>query len=350
MKAFPLVESCGDSFQVGLQHGEQAREQIAACLDRLCPVQARSESCRVLARRIERGIQHRMPEALEEIRGIAAGSGQTYDDILLLNLAIELRGEDILPPRPACTLIGASGRETLVAKSIDVGLGDDRFLICQRVCPDKGYGFLHITYAGTIWTDGGVNVAGLVQTNSSLVGRHCDWSAFPVFIMARRLLQECGNTQEAISFQRNYHTINWGANILIGDARGEITVLEKIGTQTCRLPQVTRSRGGQMEKLVCAGNHRHFSHPPTHLTGNHSLETNSRMRLNNLSRRLGRMEVSAGGIIELLQDHSRQGAICQHGQDGLHTVGAIIASSQAFRLHVARGYPCQSPFFDLSLA
>lgn len=349
MIGFPIVATQGTPFEMGLQHGRQARKQIQDCFHRFCPPQGRTEERRGRVATIEKTVAQRMPGALEEMRGIAEGAGLPYKDILLLNLSIELWREEIFVPANDCALIGMAGEEPLVAKTMDMVLGDDDYVICHRARPSSGYDFLHVTYAGTIWTDGGVNTAGLAQSNSSLESNRNEWSNFPVFIMARYLLQACGTVSQALEVAERYDAINSGSNMLLGDRSGDFAVIEKSVAQGVRRLEADPGTPGQVGEVIFATNHSVTAQMEPFLGGSETLLANSRERFENLTRLAGDVERDVEGMLSLLRDHASRGGICQHGQGGLHTIGAFVASPEEARLWVARAYPCQSEFRSYTL-
>jgi len=86
MTAFPIIDTEGTPYEMGLQHGQQASGQIRACFDHLCPSEGRTNERRQRAATIEQTVAERMPEALEEMRGIAEGADSPYENILLMYL------------------------------------------------------------------------------------------------------------------------------------------------------------------------------------------------------------------------------------------------------------------------
>ena len=349
MIGFPIVETEGTPYEMGLQHGRQARKRIQACFDRFCPPQGRTKERRGRAATIKRTVAQQMPEALEEMRGIAEGAGLPYEDILLLNLSIELWREEIFAPPERCTLIGMAGKEPLVAKTIDMVPGDDDYIICHRARPSSGYDFLHITYAGTLWTDGGVNAAGLAQSNSSLESNRNNWSNFPVFITARYLLQVCGTVSEAIEVAGRYDAINSGSNILLGDSSGDFAVIEKTVAQAVRRLEAESKTPGQVGEVIFATNHSVTAEMEPFLGGSETLLANSQQRFGNLTHLARGVKRDLEGMIFLLRDHASPGGLCQHGQGGLHTIAAFVALPRQATLWIARGYPCQNDFRPITL-
>jgi isopenicillin-N N-acyltransferase-like protein len=290
-----------------------------------------------------------LPEALEEMRGIADGSGLPYEDILLLNFSVELWGEALFGSSGRCSLIGVAGENPLLAKTIDMSLGDDRYVICQRVHPKSGHSFLHVTYAGTIWTDGGVNDAGLAQTNSTLQSNSFDRSGLPIFIVARNLLQYCQNVAEAIEMVGKCRAINQGSNILLGDANSNLVVVEKSISQGLRSWERKPHCDGQIGDVIFATNHSLTPEMEGYLSGSETFLSNSRERLANLKRKVREMARTVEGVMALYRDHSLPGAICQHGEASLHTTGAFIIVPKQRRIWIASGYPCASEYSLLAL-
>jgi isopenicillin-N N-acyltransferase-like protein len=349
MTAFPIVDTQGTPYQMGLQHGQQARHKIQGCIERLCPLEGRTVERRQHAAMVKETIAERMPAALEEMHGIAEGADMPFEDVLLMNLSVELWREELIRPSKACTLVGVAGKEALVAKTMDATPGDDRYMICHRARPSSGYSFLHLTYAGTLWTDGGVNAAGLGQSNSSLESNTCNWSGFPVFILARYLLQVCETVAHAINVTERYDGINSGGNILLGDMSGDFAALEKTVGQTVRRLETVPNMAGQVGDVIFATNHGVTEEMEPFLGGSEGLLANSQERFDNLTRRARDMNKDLEGTISLLRDHTAPGGICQHGQGGLHTIGALIALPEETELWIARGPPCQNEFRPVTL-
>jgi isopenicillin-N N-acyltransferase-like protein len=90
MSRLPLIEISGPARERGRQHGEQAREQIERSIawyreQFTATASLRWETVVENATRWEPLVEAYLPEALEEIRGIAEGSGFRYEEILALN-------------------------------------------------------------------------------------------------------------------------------------------------------------------------------------------------------------------------------------------------------------------------
>ena len=90
MTRMPLVEISGPPRERGRQYGEAAREPIARSVawysEQFTATAALSwDTVLANARRWEPFVEAYLPEELEEMEGIAEGSGRRYEEILALN-------------------------------------------------------------------------------------------------------------------------------------------------------------------------------------------------------------------------------------------------------------------------
>jgi isopenicillin-N N-acyltransferase-like protein len=347
--SFPFIDTAGSPYEVGFQHGRCAADQIRATFRRFCRYGIGDAGAReALNGRIETTLSNRWPEAMAEIRGIADGAGMDYAQIRDLNFAVELWSDTFLDASTAraCTLLRVAGLQepyaALLAKSVDQEEGDEAYMLIQRVQPADGYRFVHVTFAGSIGTDGGVNEQGLAEVNSALCTRACNLQGFPVFIMARRLLQHSANVAEAVRLAEACDAINYGANILLGDAGGDCAIVERSVTR-----QAVRRADGA--RTMYATNHSLAPELADLLTGSPKLLANSHERFARVAVTAERPPASLDEVQSLFCDHSQPGGICQHGEGGMHTVAGLVVSPLLRQLWVTHGSPCQNPFVSVSL-
>ncbi len=346
--AFPLIETAGRPYEMGYQHGRQAASLIRATYERFCRHDVGSGAARRdLREKIEATVGRLRPQALEEMRGIADGAGIAYGQIRELNFSIELWSDTFLLPPAArgCTLVGLKGATNgwLIGKTVDVTLGDEQYVVIQRAQPAEGRRFIHVTYAGTLWTDGGVNETGLVEVNSSLETSARNPDGFPVFLMARDLLQHSAAVSEAVSLATASDGINFGANILLADAAGDCAVVERSVTrQAVRRPEP----GG---RVLFAANHSLAPELDGVAGGSSILLANSRERFEHVSGLSPALDDPLETLQAMFCDHTRLGGLCQHGQGDLHTIGSVIAGSASRRLWIAAGAPCENPYLPITM-
>src|SRR5437763_1390479 len=138
----PLIEvDAGEPRERGRQHGEQAREQIAASIEfyrrefeqrtGLGWDEVRSRTPRWVPL-----IEAYHPDALEEVRGIAEASGFGFEEILALNGRGELRaGDPFGGERPAeggSAPRDAVGSEGCTSFSLSQGAAGDGHVYCGQ--------------------------------------------------------------------------------------------------------------------------------------------------------------------------------------------------------------------------
>ena len=94
MSIFPHIEIEGTSYEIGYQEGENFREQIQEALRVIKNVYGLFKPgvgrAKELSRKFIEVIRDYNADYLEEIRGVADGSGFEFEDILALNCRSEL--------------------------------------------------------------------------------------------------------------------------------------------------------------------------------------------------------------------------------------------------------------------
>ena len=103
---YPFIELKGSALQRGVTYGQSAAEQIDRNIKFYASVFQSSagidwEKAKSLAAKFLPVIQKYSPESIEEMKGIAQGSGKSFEDILTLNC----RSEVLFANSDACTCI-----------------------------------------------------------------------------------------------------------------------------------------------------------------------------------------------------------------------------------------------------
>ena len=251
-QAVPRIELAGPARERGRRYGEAAASRIAvsvACYGEMFAIAGMDwKQVAERARPLEAVIERAFPEALEEIDGIAAGSGISYDTLLAMNARTEL-----LPPdyrarvaaatgmTPAadgaineCTSFalapaGAGGREpgppVWLAQNWDWLGGQRDALVLLDVVPERGPRYLTVTEAGML-AKIGCNERGLGVTLNILRsfddGRR---PGMPVHILLRALLS-CESVAQGLEFARAQAHYTSSSNVLMADASGAMVSLE----------------------------------------------------------------------------------------------------------------------------
>jgi isopenicillin-N N-acyltransferase-like protein len=332
-----LVEAVGDRAAVGEAIGRQARDLIRRATRLVYQSRGFDESLSERLHAIEQRLADAIPRVLDEVRGVAAGAGIEYEDALMLSVGSEIGG--VLPGY--CSLIGCPNKGGVVlSKNLDAPRALGPLQIVERIELRGGLRFLHVTTAGAIWSDGGINEAGLGLVNASLVPRNGDPNGLPDGILAREILLRCEDVKAAVALSEAYPFGIFGENLIIGDTTGRVVLIEKLP----RARQYVHEGGVQI-----ATNHTVSAALSDRISTIASLRQNSETRRHHLSSEFSRAgAVTVTRLREVLAGHT--GRVCQHGADGLWTIASLIASPADGRLRVALGPPCvtKHQVFELS--
>ncbi|MCW5980445.1 MAG: hypothetical protein KIT09_20345 [Bryobacteraceae bacterium] len=353
-----VVAVSGAGYERGLEHGKQLREPIR----RLVADWKQSireiygqEPDGFLTRFLKRfdylpAVRQWTPDLLAEVRGIAAGSGMSFEDIFALQLfndefwlnAGALRGD-------RCSALGIRGSSgNFVAQNMDLRGMLNGFQVVLRTRDATGFETLALTHAGLIGLTG-VNQAGVGVVVNALTQLRWAGEGLPVAFVIRGLLER-KSREDAIAFLRRV-THATGQNYLVGTP-------DSVGS-------FEASVGGVAEYVPRAG-------VPVLLHTNHPLastdfrpeydraakETNSVERLNSLASRLSKPP--AGNVVDAIKQALRAKdspahPVCRRfeGRQGSFTFGSVIYElSPRPKAWVTPGPPDQSEYreFELLLA
>lgn len=339
---FQHLTLSGSPYERGRQHGEQAASLIEKAV-RYYNRYSENERPELdaEAKRIEENLYRWCPETVEEMRGIAGGSGLPYPEILLLNVNYEVQAR----PGRHCTVLGLpdTADGPLIAKTDDVYPEERELETFYRVEPEQGYVYSYYAIAGTLWAVGGVNEMGLVQAMTGLTpSRDQNPGGIPSCIFLKLVLERCATTQAAIELSRAWPLLRWGHTLTLADpSANEIVIIEDY-------PTTVAIRRSDCEPLVQT-NHCLLAETAS-LMGTVAeqnqafpgLWENSHNRYENAARLAGEIPRSVEGLKRFLGDHSEPGAICQHGQANLHTSFAMILAPRQRAMLVAEGYGCET--------
>jgi hypothetical protein len=338
------VEMDGSPYEMGVQHGQQVAALIRETVDHYGSYEAATPEVRAALRAIEATLEGRAHKLLEEMRGIAWGAGLAYEDILHLNAVYDARG-DLLHSGRRCTAVGLPSTPDgpLVAKTDDVGLDERHFETWYRARPATGLPYLYYAFAGSVWNQGGINGAGLVVAMTGLrpAGER-NLDGIPSLIFLRMVLAACATVEEALAFTWANPLRGYGCSMTMADPSVEaITVVENY-------PALAAVRRYTREPSV----HTNLplwpetqALPPDEgwlaLYDRPGFEANTQARLDNAARLADEIPGTVDGLKQFLGNHAPTGAICQHGQTGLHTSVAMIMVPRQRAMIAAEGYGCE---------
>jgi hypothetical protein len=259
------MELRGSPFALGKSYGEQVAKGIRN--NRHYLLNAKGWGCNVLSimddpkfnrwvGRREELIGDNWPWLLEEIRGVAAGSGVAYKEILLLNLRAWWYNDEELVRRWGYAKekdhkAGDTQCTGLVTKLADGtiacagALDDGAFVYNGAVMyrPENGYHYLSFPITGTIWGSMGMNDQGLcVRAASGSFVRAaiatmehdaCEYSELNQDIVFGVILRTCKTAEEARLVCEKFP---FNGNIMLVDAGGAVVTMQNTPSGPVYLP------------------------------------------------------------------------------------------------------------------
>jgi hypothetical protein len=206
-----VVDLGGTPYERGLAHGEALREEIAEMLGRWRKDVARRGldadafvAKFLAATSYDEAARRWTPALLDEVRGIAAGAGQSFEEIYAYQLIDEVWAQAPRLFREKCTTIGVDrdgDRPALVAQNLDIPPWMHAFPTVLRIRhPDRDLESLVVTIPGLIGANGVNSRRVAVGVNTILQIRPCT-DGLPVAFVVRGLLEQ-GSHGDALAFLR----------------------------------------------------------------------------------------------------------------------------------------------------
>ncbi len=340
----------------GRSYGSQARAEISRSIEgyRMAFGHYRGWSWAEAVRRAAayaEAIEEFHPPSMEEIRGIAEGSGTDTEDILALNVRSELMfaGPDAPPSRRSrccteCTsfavLPPATRDRGYLAQNWDWLPFSERTTVLLEVCrPDGNPGYVTLVEAGLL-AKSGHNSAGLALCTNTLVSaRDTGQPGVPYHILLRALL-DAKNLGDAVGVIMDAQKALSG-NFMLAHADGlAINVEASAGGA-----DAVRTQLPEQGILVHSN---HFLHPDlAKLDAHLASSPNTLLRLYSASSRLQQQDLALNDVIAATTDHRNHPAgVCGHGNpndpdaERYMTIGSVIYELATQSMFVAAGNPC----------
>jgi len=291
------------------------------------------------------------PDLLEEIKGIAEGSGQSFNNILGLQLMDEewifgLRRQ-LDRPTTKCTAFGIPNQHAGISyagQNMDIGSWvDGNQVILRMMSSETSPEALIFSIAGSIGLNG-LNANGLGVTCNTLSQLNASTGGLPVLFIVRSILEK-QTIDQAEQFLRSIQHAS-GQNFILS-AQGDMRCFECCGTS------VVRYAPKDLKGRVFHSNHPLVNKDISAIAElTRARSKNTEARLDSICNRLG--DVSQTFTLEEIKE-----ALAAHddpenpvsrntnneGSSMGFTAGASIYElSATARLHLAAGPPCETAF------
>ncbi len=236
------VTFSGSGYELGLQHGKALKKEISEVIGawkKNTSFNLKKDADIVLKdffeyAKFDKAIKKWTPELYNEIRGIADGSNQELNDVMVLNLLDEFWVYIANLQNHHCSSLGVparNGKPGYISQNMDLENYTDGFQVLMRLNrTDERPEQLILTHPGLIALNGmneqriGVCVNTLMQLKASLSG-------LPVAFVIRRIINST-DKDELLSFIQTVNHAS-GQNYIIG-IRGEVYDFEASANQVVR--------------------------------------------------------------------------------------------------------------------
>ena len=338
--AFFPIELEGEPYGIGYKRGWLFRYHIRSIAEtRLSKIPEKEEKIQ-LAKYIEKVLKDNYPELVEELRGMADGSGIGYEEMLLINAWWDK------PWWCSNVALTETSLGPILGSSLDIGYPPDVTMMHYK--PKQGYSFVTVGQVDLIGSARAMNEKGLCVGGSSVKATDTG-KGFPRYTLLRVAIQYCATVDEVLElFKRFREGLYNPGNYIFLDRNGDAVVIEQTNTGfTVRRPE----KGG----IACTNHYESPEAQKYQYTGYDWLWVirNSEERYRNFMDFIKTADRSKPieSMMMVIRSHG-PGGICQHG--GEHqlcaTVGFIMLPGQR-EFHVSQppGFYCKSKFIKYTV-
>jgi len=228
-RTLKVINLSGSNYEMGFQHGQQLKSEIDQVIVKWKQNIANNfngNADSILHEFFEyahfmHAIQKYAPELLEEVKGIAAGSGQNFEDMLGLNLMDEywvyLNNKQNGVESHHCTCVGVPASKThpaYLAQNMDIEKYLDGYQVLMRISangnrPEQ----LIFTFPGCLGLNG-LNNNSIASCENTVLQLKASNEGLPVMFVVRRIIGST-NKDELLKFIQTVPHAS-GQNYMIG--------------------------------------------------------------------------------------------------------------------------------------
>lgn len=338
------VETSGSYYEMGRRFGRATRLAIGSIID-FTGSRFRDWDEAKFKRARERHMAYTeklCPELIEEVTGIADGSGFPFQRIYLASFYASMGagGEE-------CSnfIFTETPEGPLLASTVDLPVHEGKHAGVRLARPKGEMAFLGSAWPGTVWVSRAINEAGLAIGGSS-----CSASVpapenfINPHVTGRFLLKRAETVADAIKLLKEIPFSTWGSNRALLDKSGAAAIVEKAGTfQGIRRPEGKR--------IWCTNHSVSPEMLPYRINDPEGLKESTE-RFEAIDRLTRDSPLSAEVARKVLAYDGRPGAVCRYGdRDPVHseTEFAGILFPAAGRSEYCFSHAGRDPWHGFSL-
>ncbi len=207
----------GTPYEMGYQHGALLKDHIRENVHYLFEVKGKDVELEffglkftaknLISRIVELQRPHLPARFIEELEGIAAGAGLSFEDAAAANFIPELFHCSGFAIMNGATKDGTLYHGRILDYAVDWKLQEHAVLTIAE--PENGHAFVNVTYAGFIGSVTGMNARHV--SIGEMGGRGLGhWDGAPMAFLVRRVLEEADTLDEALEiFEKSERTCEY---------------------------------------------------------------------------------------------------------------------------------------------
>lgn len=332
-----LISLRGSHYDIGYEHGKILAKEISKFCnvfnEKLAANDISRDTAVKIAKEFGKCTENYAPGLLEEIKGIADGSGMKYETILALNCMFEIPRIIGKKEIHYCTVWAVTdGKECMAVQNLDLANEYGELMTLMRIAPNGEKAVLLLVMPGMVGMMG-MNEDGLSFSGTTVSSRDVRYGV-PKPFLGRSILHRCSNVTEAREALMAAPRTT-GGNAMLSDASGDVQIIE-CSAAKCALMNPHNG-------FVASTNH----YTDDELYGLSPPDTTSSearlLRVNWLLKHSDKKDLDT--MFAIASDHEHEPndlTICRHGN--INTVSSLVFVPLDKCIWIADGVPCSNSF------
>lgn len=356
----PVIRAKGSNYDIGYAHGSQGKKQVNLNLEKLKESTKRTigrdwSYCIEIASAFLQVVKAKVPYYLDEIQGIADGSGNSFEDIFTLNCRTELgnqfaraygiNADRVRELTGECSVVGIAQSRTATGTNLYSQNWDTNpeqfetlvFVIARQT--DNKPSIAWTGEAGLLCRMGGMNDCGIgLGANTLSTNAPIDFDGLPLQFAYRYIMDQKDYPSAVCAAVESHVASN--INLLVVGPEGEMIDIE-----------VEYKGQGFLNKKNGVISHANtYKHPKLpsapYKECDYPKGVIRSFRLDTLVEELEGNRLDVEDIKRIMTDHKANypACICRH-DPGVMTAFSSIIDLNKLEMHLSIGNPCTGYYF-----